>query len=95
MAQQLCGINAVFYYSTMFFDGLIENPLTGTTLVATVNVIATVRGHILHTHNGTNTIYVPHTTRHNHTPHSLPSPNLPLILPPALPLPFHSTWRSS
>lgn len=45
MAQQLCGINAVFYYSTMFFDGLIENPLTGTTLVATVNVIATVRTH--------------------------------------------------
>jgi len=25
----------------MFFNGLISNPLTGTTLVATVNVIAT------------------------------------------------------
>lgn len=43
VAQQLCGINAVFYYSTMFFEGLIDNPLTGTTMVATVNVIATVR----------------------------------------------------
>jgi len=41
MAQQLCGINAVFYYSTMFFEGVIDNPLVGTTLVGAVNVVAT------------------------------------------------------
>eukprot|EP00608_Synchroma_pusillum_P012317 CAMPEP_0198434300 /NCGR_PEP_ID=MMETSP1452-20131203/31850_1 /TAXON_ID=1181717 /ORGANISM="Synchroma pusillum, Strain CCMP3072" /LENGTH=589 /DNA_ID=CAMNT_0044154809 /DNA_START=1 /DNA_END=1770 /DNA_ORIENTATION=- len=41
LAQQLCGINAVFYYSTTFFTGIIDNPLQGTTLVATVNVLAT------------------------------------------------------
>lgn len=39
--QQLCGINAVFYYSTAFFEGVIPNPLVGTTLVGGVNVIAT------------------------------------------------------
>lgn len=41
MAQQLCGINAVFYYSTSFFDGIIDNPLVGTTIVGAVNVLAT------------------------------------------------------
>lgn len=41
MAQQLCGINAVFYYSTTFFEGIISNPLMGSTLVGFVNVIAT------------------------------------------------------
>ena len=41
MAQQLCGINAVFYYSTTFFEGIINDPLLGTTLVAFVNVVAT------------------------------------------------------
>mmetsp|Transcript_28510 Transcript_28510/g.62714 ORF Transcript_28510/g.62714 Transcript_28510/m.62714 type:complete len:665 (-) Transcript_28510:81-2075(-) len=41
LAQQLCGINAVFYYSTMFFDGVIDNPLVGTTIVGAVNVVAT------------------------------------------------------
>ncbi|KAJ8604517.1 hypothetical protein CTAYLR_000931 [Chrysophaeum taylorii] len=41
LAQQLCGINAVFYYSTLFFDGVIDNPLLGTALVAAVNVAAT------------------------------------------------------
>jgi MFS transporter, SP family, solute carrier family 2 (facilitated glucose transporter), member 3 len=41
MAQQLCGINAVFYYSTSFFEGVIDNPLAGTTLVGAVNVVAT------------------------------------------------------
>lgn len=39
--QQLCGINAVFYYSTSFFEGVIPNPLIGTTLVGGVNVLAT------------------------------------------------------
>jgi len=41
MAQQLCGINAVFYYSTAFFEGVIDNPLVGTTIVGAVNVLAT------------------------------------------------------
>ena len=41
MAQQFCGINAVFYYSTMFFDGVIDNPQVGTTIVGAVNVVAT------------------------------------------------------
>lgn len=41
MAQQLCGINAVFYYSNTFFKGIIGDPLVGTTLVAFVNVVAT------------------------------------------------------
>jgi MFS transporter, SP family, solute carrier family 2 (facilitated glucose transporter), member 3 len=40
-AQQLSGINAVFYYSTSFFDGVIDNPLLGTTIVGAVNVVAT------------------------------------------------------
>jgi len=41
ISQQLCGINAVFYYSTSFFEGVIENPLVGTTIVGFVNVVAT------------------------------------------------------
>lgn len=41
MAQQLCGINAVFYYSTGFFSGILDNPLIGTVVVSLVNVIAT------------------------------------------------------
>jgi len=41
IAQQLCGINAVFYYSTSFFQGVIDDPLVGTNLVAFVNVVAT------------------------------------------------------
>lgn len=41
MGQQLCGINAVFYYSTSFFEGIIDNPLVGTTIVGVVNVLAT------------------------------------------------------
>ena len=41
MGQQLCGINAVFYYSTSFFEGVIDNPLVGTTIVGAVNVVAT------------------------------------------------------
>lgn len=41
MSQQLCGINAVFYYSSSIFEGVITNPLVGTTLVSAVNVVAT------------------------------------------------------
>eukprot|EP00980_Cylindrotheca_fusiformis_P003320 scaffold746_cov123-Cylindrotheca_fusiformis.AAC.8 len=41
VAQQFGGINAVFYYSTSFFDGVIDNPLVGTTIVGFVNVLAT------------------------------------------------------
>ena len=41
MSQQLCGINAVFYYSNLFFDGVIDDPLVGTTIVGAVNVVAT------------------------------------------------------
>ena len=36
MAQQLSGINAVFFYSTSFLDGVIDNPLVGTTIIAAV-----------------------------------------------------------
>jgi len=41
MAQQLSGINAVFFYSTAILEGVIDNPLVGTTVIAAVNVIAT------------------------------------------------------
>ena len=40
-ASQFSGINAVFYYSGLFFDGVIENPLVGTTLMGGINVLAT------------------------------------------------------
>lgn len=40
-AQQLTGINAIFYYSNSFFVGIIDDPLVGTTLVGVVNVVAT------------------------------------------------------
>ena len=41
LLQQLSGINAVFYYSTAFFDGIIEDPLMGTIIVGVVNAIST------------------------------------------------------
>jgi len=41
MGQQLSGINAVFYYSSSFFEGVIDNPLLGTTVVGVFNVAAT------------------------------------------------------
>lgn len=37
----LCCVSAVFYYSSTFFEGVIDNPLQGTTIVALVNVLAT------------------------------------------------------
>ena len=42
IAQQLSGINAVFYYSTSFFSGVIPNPQTGTIIAFAVNFLATV-----------------------------------------------------
>jgi len=42
VAQQLSGINAVFYYSTSFFEGVIANPQTGTIIAFSVNVVATL-----------------------------------------------------
>ena len=42
LAQQLCGINAVFFYSTSFFVGVIDNPDLGTAMVGAVNVAATI-----------------------------------------------------
>ena len=41
MAQQLCGINAVFYYSSSFFGGTLHDPRMGSAIVALVNVVAT------------------------------------------------------
>ncbi len=41
VANQFSGINAVFYYSGLFFDGVIDNPLVGTTLIGAINVVAT------------------------------------------------------
>ena len=41
MAQQFSGINVVFYYSTSFFEGFIDQPLVGTTFIGAVNVIFT------------------------------------------------------
>jgi SP family facilitated glucose transporter-like MFS transporter 3 len=54
--QQLCGINAVFYYSTSFFEGVIPNPLIGTTLVGGVNVIATYAALLLMDSSGRRTL---------------------------------------
>lgn len=41
LAQQLCGINAVFYYSTSFLRGVVDDPQMGTCLINVVNVLAT------------------------------------------------------
>ena len=41
VAQQLSGINAVFYYSTTFLAGVVDSPVVGTALVGAVNVLAT------------------------------------------------------
>ena len=55
-AQQLSGINAVFYYSTSFFDGVIDNPLLGTTIVGAVNVAATYVALLLMDKSGRRTL---------------------------------------
>ena len=52
VAQQLCGINAVFYYSTMFFQNYIANPLLATTFIAVVNVLAVYVAILLMDHLG-------------------------------------------
>jgi SP family facilitated glucose transporter-like MFS transporter 3 len=41
IVQQLSGINVVFYYSSMIFEGLIDNPLLGTAFIGSANVAAT------------------------------------------------------
>jgi SP family facilitated glucose transporter-like MFS transporter 3 len=41
IGQQLCGVNAIFYYSTSLFEEVIPNPLVGTTSIGTINVIFT------------------------------------------------------
>lgn len=41
VAQQLSGINAVFYYSTMFFKGVVDQPKVATAACGLINVIAT------------------------------------------------------
>jgi len=40
MAQQFSGINAIIYYSGTFFDGVIDDPLVGSTIVFGVNIVA-------------------------------------------------------
>ncbi len=56
MSQQFSGINAVFYYSTSFFEGVIDNPLVGTTIVGGVNVIATYIALLLMDSSGRRTL---------------------------------------
>lgn len=41
IGQQLCGVAAVFYYSTSLFEEIIDNPLLGTTSIGAVNVLFT------------------------------------------------------
>lgn len=41
VSQQLCGINAVFYYSNMFFEGVVSNPLVATLMMGAINVVGT------------------------------------------------------
>ena len=56
MANQLSGINAIFYYSTLFFEGVIDNPLIGTTIVGAINVVATYVALLLMDSNGRKTL---------------------------------------
>jgi SP family facilitated glucose transporter-like MFS transporter 3 len=56
MAQQLCGIGAIFFYSTAFFEGIIDNPLLGTTIVGVVNVVFTYVALLLMDSHGRRTL---------------------------------------
>eukprot|EP00592_Proboscia_alata_P003378 CAMPEP_0194366980 /NCGR_PEP_ID=MMETSP0174-20130528/15108_1 /TAXON_ID=216777 /ORGANISM="Proboscia alata, Strain PI-D3" /LENGTH=653 /DNA_ID=CAMNT_0039142523 /DNA_START=90 /DNA_END=2051 /DNA_ORIENTATION=+ len=50
ISQQFCGINAVFYYSTLFLEsykGLADNSLISTATIGAINVIATMFAVIL------------------------------------------------
>jgi len=40
MSQKLSGINAVFYYSTTFFNEFISSPLLATTVIGGLNVVS-------------------------------------------------------
>lgn len=41
VGQQLCGVAAVFYYSTSLFEEIMNNPLIGTTSIGVINVVFT------------------------------------------------------
>mmetsp|Transcript_5989 Transcript_5989/g.19472 ORF Transcript_5989/g.19472 Transcript_5989/m.19472 type:complete len:624 (-) Transcript_5989:300-2171(-) len=56
VAQQLSGINAVFFYSSMFFRDIVPDPLVATTSVAVVNVVAVYFALLLMDHVGRRTL---------------------------------------
>ncbi|KAL3925072.1 MAG: hypothetical protein SGILL_000645 [Bacillariaceae sp.] len=41
IGQQLCGVAAVFYYSTSLFEEILNKPLLGTTSIGAINVMFT------------------------------------------------------
>ena len=58
LCQQFCGINAVFYYSTDFFRGVIDDPLMGSVLVCGINVVATLAATVLMDQIGRRTLMI-------------------------------------
>ena len=86
LSQQFCGINAVFYYSTSFFEGVIDNPLLGSTLVAAINVLATMLATVLMDSHTRRKLMVVSSVRL--PPRATPTPHLtmPAVCPPAPPL---------